>query len=36
MLVDEIAVVRRTQKDVVESQLAKTLEKSNLKLPAIS
>ena len=36
MLVDEIAVVRGLQKNVVESQLAKTLEKSNLKMPAVS
>ena len=36
MLVDEIAVVRGMQKDVVVSQLAKTLEKSNLKMPAVS
>ena len=36
MLVDEIAVVRGMQKDVVVSQLAKTMEKSNLKIPAVS
>jgi CarD family transcriptional regulator len=36
MLVDEIAVVRGMQKDVVVSQLAKTLEKSHLKMPAVS
>ena len=36
MLVDEIAVVRGMQKDVVESQLAKALEKLNLRLPAVS
>jgi CarD family transcriptional regulator len=36
MLVDEIAVVRGMQKDEVESQLTKTLEMSNLKMPAVS
>ena len=36
MLVDEIAVVRGMQKDVVVSQLVKTMEKSNLKMPVVS
>jgi CarD family transcriptional regulator len=36
MLVDEIAVARGMQKDEVESELAKTLEKSKLKMPAVS
>ena len=36
MLVDEIAVARGIQKDAVQSQLVKTLEKSNLKMPAVS
>jgi CarD family transcriptional regulator len=36
MLVDEIAVARGMQKDAVQSQLVKTLEKSNLKMPAVS
>ena len=36
MLVDEIAMVRGMQKNAVQSQLVKTLEKSNLKMPAVS
>jgi len=36
MLVDEISVVRGMQKDAVQSQLVKTLQKSNLKMPAVS
>jgi CarD family transcriptional regulator len=33
LLVDEIAVVRGTSKAVVESQLARVLNKSNLRAP---
>ena len=36
MLVDEIAVVRGMQKDAVQSELVKALEKSNLKMPTVS
>jgi CarD family transcriptional regulator len=33
LLVDEIAVARRTSKETVEAQLVRTLNKSNLKAP---